>query len=160
MLSCLLYVMFSYLSCSFGVMRWRLWPLLQTRQHAMWKLANPIETGMRERGGIGVLIFLSRKGGGGGSSFPLTNQKRKEKCSYSLQMPNRFSPFTISLQGKIEMLRRVDLRAVLKSDVTINLCKHRPLPRPSAALPRKKGSNTCFINVGSLQPGDSWVGTN
>lgn len=60
------------------------------------------------------------------------------------------------IKGKIEMLRRVDLQAVLKSDVTINLYKHRPLPRPIASLPRKKGSNTCFINVGSLQPGDSW----
>ena len=57
------------------------------------------------------------------------------------------------------MLRRVDLQAVLKSDVTIDLYKHRPLPRPIASLPSKKGSNTCYINVGSLQPGDSWVGT-
>lgn len=60
------------------------------------------------------------------------------------------------IKGKIEMLRRVDLQAVLKSDVTIDLYKHRPLPRPIASLPRKKGSNTCYINVGSLQPGDSW----
>lgn len=57
----------------------------------------------------------------------------------------------------MEMLRRVDLQAVLKSDVTISLYRQRPLPRPIASLPRKKGSNTCYINVGSLQPGDSWV---
>ena len=58
----------------------------------------------------------------------------------------------------MEMLRRVDLQAVLKSDVTISLYRQRPLPRPIASLPRKKGSNTTYINVGSLQPGDSWVG--
>ena len=57
----------------------------------------------------------------------------------------------------MEMLRRVDLQAVLKSDVTISLYRERPLPRPIASLPRKKGSNTCYINVGSLQPGDAWV---
>lgn len=62
------------------------------------------------------------------------------------------------LQGKIEMLRRVDLQAVLKSDVTIRLYRQRPLPRPIASLPRKKGSNMTYINVGSLQSGDSWVG--
>lgn len=73
-------------------------------------------------------------------------------------MPNSSPSFMISLQGKIEMLRRVDLQAVLKSDVIISLYGQRPLPRPIAALPRKKGSNTCYINVGSLQPGDSWVG--
>ena len=56
------------------------------------------------------------------------------------------------------MLRRVDLQAVLKSDVTISLYRQRPLPRPIASLPRKKGSNMTYINVGSLQPGDSWVG--
>ena len=56
------------------------------------------------------------------------------------------------------MLRRVDLQAVLKSDVIISLYGQRPLPRPIAALPRRKGSNMCYINVGSLQPGDSWVG--
>jgi len=60
------------------------------------------------------------------------------------------------IKGKIEMLRRVDLQAVLKSDVTVTSFQHRTVPRPVTSLPRKKGSNTTFINVGSLQPRDSW----
>ena len=55
------------------------------------------------------------------------------------------------------MLRRVDLQAVLNSDVTASLSQHRPLPRSVAALPRNKGRSTSFVNVGSLQPRDSWV---
>lgn len=56
------------------------------------------------------------------------------------------------------MLRRVDLQAVLKSEVNISLYRQRPLPRPITSPPGKKGSNMTYINVGSLQPGDSWVG--
>ena len=55
------------------------------------------------------------------------------------------------------MLRRVDLKAVLKSSVTTSSFHNRALPRPATAVPGKNGKNTCYVNVGSLQPNDSWV---
>ena len=55
------------------------------------------------------------------------------------------------------MLRRVDLKAVLKSGVTTSSFHNRALPRPATAVPGKNGNNTCYVNVGSLQPNDSWV---
>lgn len=55
------------------------------------------------------------------------------------------------------MLRRVDLRAVEKSGVNANVFHGRPPPRPNEALPLKNEKDTSFINVGSLQPKDSWV---
>ena len=55
------------------------------------------------------------------------------------------------------MLRRVDLKAVLKSGVTTSSFHNRSLPRPATAVPGKNGNNTCYVNVGSLQPNDSWV---
>lgn len=60
------------------------------------------------------------------------------------------------IKGKIEMLRRVDLRAVEKSGVNANVFHGRPPPRPNEALPLKNEKDTSFINVGSLQPKDSW----
>ena len=55
------------------------------------------------------------------------------------------------------MLRRVDLKAVLKSGVTTSSFHNRALPRPATAVPGKNGNNTCYVNVVSLQPNDSWV---
>ena len=55
------------------------------------------------------------------------------------------------------MLRRVDLKAVLKSGVTTSSFHNRSLPRPATAVPGKNGNNTCYVNVGSLEPNDSWV---
>ena len=55
------------------------------------------------------------------------------------------------------MLRHVDLKAVLKSGVTTSSFHNRSLPRPATAVPGKNGNNTCYVNVGSLQPNDSWV---
>ena len=55
------------------------------------------------------------------------------------------------------MLRRVDLKDVLKSGVTTSSFHNRALPRPATAVPGKNGKNTCYVNVGSLQPNDSWV---
>ena len=66
-------------------------------------------------------------------------------------------PFIICFQGKIDMLRRVDLKDVLKSGVTTSSFHNRTLPRPATAVPGKNGRNTCYVNVGSLQPNDSWV---
>ncbi|CAH3156566.1 unnamed protein product [Porites lobata] len=60
------------------------------------------------------------------------------------------------IKGKIDMLRRVDLKAVLKSGVTTSSFHNRSLPRPATAVPGKNGNNTCYVNVGSLQPNDSW----
>ena len=55
------------------------------------------------------------------------------------------------------MLRRVDLKAVLKSGVATSSFHNRALPRPATAVPGKNGKSTCYVNVGSLQPNDAWV---
>ena len=86
-------------------------------------------------------------------ALPLSNLKKTTdwshfKCNLS---------FIICFQGKIDMLRRVDLKAVLKSGVTTSSFHNRALPRPATAVPGKNGNNTCYVNVGSLQPNDSWV---
>ena len=81
------------------------------------------------------------------------NLKKTTHCSHF-----QFNlPFIICFQGKIDMLRRVDLKAVLKSGVTTSSFHNRALPRPATAVPGKDGKNTSYVNVGSLQPNDSWV---
>lgn len=53
------------------------------------------------------------------------------------------------IKGKIEMLRRIDLRAVAESADKVN--------RPRGKLLRKtSGKKASFVNVGSLQANDSW----
>ncbi|XP_031557678.1 uncharacterized protein LOC116294259 [Actinia tenebrosa] len=60
------------------------------------------------------------------------------------------------LRGKIDMLRRLDLSAVLASKASISLCKKLPLPRPTSAIPRKGKSGVEYVSVGSLYKNDAW----
>ncbi|KAK3744008.1 hypothetical protein QZH41_010351, partial [Actinostola sp. cb2023] len=59
------------------------------------------------------------------------------------------------LKGKVDMLRRLDLCAILASKASISLYDTRPLPRPSSAMPGSGKQE--FVNVGSLYKNDAWV---
>ncbi|KAK3727001.1 hypothetical protein QZH41_019040, partial [Actinostola sp. cb2023] len=58
------------------------------------------------------------------------------------------------LKGKVDMLRRLDLCAILASKASISLYDTRPLPRPSSAMPGSGKQE--FVNVGSLYKNDAW----
>lgn len=64
-------------------------------------------------------------------------------------------------QGKMEMLRRVDLRAaVITEDKVKNFIHDKSLLHSTAAFSRKSGKKASYVNVGSLQAKDSWVSIN
>ncbi|KXJ13918.1 Cyclic nucleotide-binding domain-containing protein 2 [Exaiptasia diaphana] len=60
------------------------------------------------------------------------------------------------IKGKVDMLRRLDISAVIASKVSIRLYETKPLPRPSSAIPGKGKPQIEFVNVGSLTKNDSW----
>ena len=64
-------------------------------------------------------------------------------------------------QGKMEMLRRVDLRAVvITEDKVKNFIHDKSLLHSTAVFLRKNGKKASYVNVGSLQAKDSWVSIN
>ncbi|XP_074638700.1 uncharacterized protein LOC141897140 isoform X1 [Acropora palmata] len=61
------------------------------------------------------------------------------------------------IKGKMEMLRRVDLRAaVITEDKVKNFIHDKSLLHSTAVFSRKSGKNASYVNVGSLQAKDSW----